>query len=814
MTKSLTFFCLFFLFVTRLTAQNINRGEISGILVDEKANKRNNVDLSLLLAKDSSISKIGVTDETGHFQFENVPYGNYYIAVMEGGMRKIVSDVLMISEGNPTHTGMTLKSAVLQRELSGVTVIAQKPLIERKLDRIILNVENSPLAAGNSALEVIGRAPGVSVDNEGLIRLKGKQGVNVLIDGKSTYLAPSDLANMLRATDGSNIQSVEIITNPSAKYDATGSSGIINIKLKKNKSYGVSGSLIVGSGYGNYYKGNTGISFNYRNKKVSFFATYNYLYNKRNRDMNVNRANETAEETTYFLQNSRTIRELSNNNFKTGIDYSISPKSTVGFMFTGYANNTKTKGGATTFMFRDPASRDTLITDLSDGQSRFRNYAFNLNYKTRFDSLGRELTVDLDYSKFNNKDLFHYDNHTEEYVSKRKIDSFFLQNTTPASIEVRSAKADYVHPFINGLRMELGVKAALVRTDNNLVADSLVNNAWTPTNRSNRFVYDENVYAGYLNLNKEFKNTKIQAGLRVEKTHSKGNSITLSKVVSRDYLNLFPTLYIGQKLGKDHELTFSYGRRINRPNYEDLNPFIYFVDRYTLREGNPFLNPQYSDQASLSYVLKDTYSATLAASRTNDVITPVLLTDTINKILYQTNQNLAKELELNLNFGIPVQIAKWWTMSNDITIFYLKYKTPELLGSPLDIGKKGLFVNSANSFVISKRIQAELVADYKSPFVYGTVEFFKPQFYMDMGINYSLLQKRANLKVALSDILNTQEQHLRSVIPAVNYSIKQKNETRVVRVTFTYRFGRKEVKAVKSRNSNVEEETRRAQRSN
>ncbi|MBC9934899.1 outer membrane beta-barrel protein [Chitinophaga qingshengii] len=802
------------LFTFPLMAQVGFKGEISGVVTDSAGSKRSGVGLGLLKAADSSAIKFAVTDEAGRYRFENVAGGDYYIAAMNGGGTKIVSSRLTVSDARSLVNVPDITLSLPPRELATVTVAGQKPLIERKLDRIVLNVENSPLAAGNSALEVIARAPGVSVDNEGAISLRGKQGVNVLINGKPTYLSAADLANMLRATDGSTIQSVEIISNPSARYDASGSSGVIDIKLKKDRSMGTNGSIVIGSGWGNYYKGNGGLSLSHREGKVALFANYNYLYNKRDRDMVINRVNETSIENTYFQQNSRLVREYSNHSFKAGIDYNVSSRNTIGFTFTGYANNTIADGNGTTLMGPGGKINDSLITDNSDGHSRFRNMAFNLNNKTVFDSSGRSLSVDLDYSEFSNKDIFYYDNYTRIIKTGIDLAPVSIRNITPATIRIYALKADYAQPLRKGYTLESGVKISYVKTDNDLRFDSLKNGDWKHTDRSNQFIYDENVYAAYLNVNKEFSKTKIQAGLRAEHTNLSGNSVTLSKVTNRNYTSLFPTLFVSRKLGKEHELMFSYGRRINRPNYQDLNPFIYFVDKYTLREGNPYLNPQFANTAGLSYIWKDTYAASFEVSGTNDAITQVLLTDTTSKILYQTNRNLAKELELNLNISVPVKITDWWTSSNDITVFYLKYQTPELLGAPLNVGKTGVFINSNNSLKLGKRIRLEVIADYKSPITYGTVEFFRSQFYVDLGMSYSLFGKRANLKLGISDVFNTLDQHIRSVIPAVNYSINQKNETRVVRLTFTYRFGNNELKPFNNRRSGVEDETKRVQPGN
>lgn len=807
--------CISFLFLLppSLYAQDAVKGVISGAVSDEKNEAQQSVIVNLLRASDSVIVKITLSEKDGSFIFENIPAGSYLVSASKKGVPGIMHGPVIISSGQPAVNGIQIRFKVATTQQETVTVTGQRPLVERKIDRIILNVENSPLAIGNTALDVIGRAPGVSVDNEGRISLKGKQGVNVMIDGKPTYLSQTDLANMLRATDGGNIQSIEIITNPSAKYDASGNSGIINIKMKKNRALGTNGSLSLGSGWGEKYKANTGLTINHRNKKFNLFASYNFLYNKRPQDMTIDRLNEAASGKTYLSQEGSSIREYANNSAKAGIDYTVSPLATLGFMLTGYGNKTQYNSNDQTRIGAIRQAADSTLATVSNGTSRFRNYAANINYKAKLDSQGKkELSIDLDYSRFNNKDIYNYDSYLRRTAFPLN-DTAMIRNITPSLITIYSLKADYTYP-VNGGHMEMGVKASYIRTDNNFNSDSLINFEWQRSAASNHFVYDENVNAAYLNYYKEFGDTKIQAGLRAEQTNSKGNSLTLRKVVNRSYLNLFPTFYVSRAFGEDHELTFSYGRRVNRPNYEHLNPFVYFIDRYTFREGNPFLTPQFSNMVGLYYTYKSQYTASFEVNRTTDVITQVLLQDTAAKTLFQTNQNLASEIEYNFNLNIPVKVTKWWTSTNDITAFYLGYKTPNLMGAKFSSGRTGLLVNSNNAFTLTPSLRMEVVADYKSPLVLGTVEMSKPQFFVDMGVNYLFPKKRSSIKFSVSDVFNTLEQHLASVIPAVNYNIFQKNETRVFRLTYTYRFGRREIKAVQPRQSSVEAETNRTRKSN
>ena len=301
--------CMLSLFtISAVTAQtSTNAGKLSGKVFDEKHINQSYVSVSLLAAKDSTLIKGSITDDDGTYLFERLPEGKYLVAFNMIGYARVFKGPYAISASNKTYNIDNVELVPTSKQLNSVNIVARKPLIERQIDKTVLNVENSVLAAGNTALEILEKAPGVSVDKDGNVSLRGKTGVTVMLDGKPTYLSNEQLANLLRSTEGNAIQSIELITNPSAKYDAAGNSGIINIKLKKNKNYGTNGSLTAGVGYGKYFKTNDGLSLNHREKKFNAFGEFNYGKNKRFHDLNIDRVNNTATDQTFFRQTSSQI---------------------------------------------------------------------------------------------------------------------------------------------------------------------------------------------------------------------------------------------------------------------------------------------------------------------------------------------------------------------------------------------------------------------------------------------------------------------------------------------------------------------------
>jgi outer membrane receptor protein involved in Fe transport len=621
-----------------------------------------------------------------------------------------------------------------------------------------------------------------------------------MIDGKLTYLSSAQLANLLRATSGNTIQTIEIISSPSAKYDASGTGGIINIKLKKNTSFGTNGTLTIGGGLGKYHKSDAGIALNYRSGAFNIFGNYDYSSNKQYENLFLTRSTEAADEITFLDQKARGVSSRKNNNYKAGIDYLLNGNNTIGFMMNGYVNNYDGTDKINTTIGNQPGKIDSTILGQNSSISQYKSQTYNLNYKSVLDTLGQELNVDLDFSQVRNMENAYYNNdfYTAGGLSYRL--PFTFRNLTPSKIKIVAGKIDYVLPLPNKMNVETGIKSSFVNTDNDFRSEQLVDEAWTNDERqSNRFSYKESVNAAYVNLHKNFNSTALQIGLRTELTHSEGKSITLQDEVVRTYIDFFPSLSINHTLSRDDVVGLSYSRRIDRPDYQSLNPFIYYSDLYTLSRGNPALRPQYANSFEVNYGHKK-WNFSFGHIRTKDVITTTLLTDTIKKTILLYEQNLAYRRTFSAAISRSANVTDWWSTNNDITLYNSRFSSPELMGMPFKNEKTTLELSTIHTFKFSSTVNAELSANYTSSQVYGTY-VAKPIYGLDFGINKSFASERANIKVGINDLFNQRQIKIKSAIPSQDYQLNQKQESRIFRLTLTYNFGSNTIKAIRDRSN-------------
>jgi len=802
MKKLIPSILIFVIFLFMLPAAHAQpgTGKLSGKVLDEKHASLSYASVSLLKAKDSTLIKGSITEENGTYAFSNLADGQYIIAINMVGYAKVLKGPYLINDTHKTYTVDQVELAPTSKQLKNVEIVSRKPLVERQVDKTVLNIENSVLAAGNNALEILQKAPGVTVDKDGNISLRGKKGVLVMLDGKPTYMSSEQLANLLRSTEGNAVQSIELITNPSAKYDAAGNSGIINIKLKKNKNYGTNGSVNAGAGYGRYYKANTGISLNHREKKFNIFGDFNYSRRKQYHNLDIMRVNNTTTDQTYFNQTSEGKGPRRNYNFKGGLDYFLDDSNTIGLAVNGYNGGGSNDAKVLTLIGSQPLQTDSSVLANNPNQFNYRGITYNLNYKGTIDTAGQEITADIDYSKYKNSGDNQYNNNYLDINGQPYRSPYIFRSFAPSEVNVFAVKTDYTYPFSKKMKLDAGLKSSVVSTDNNSIFENFLNNNWqNDASRSNQFKYDENINAGYLNLKREFTGTTIQLGLRAEQTNSTGNSITEQRVSKRHYFNLFPSLFVNHVLSKNNEIGFSYSRRIDRPDYGDLNPFISFVDLYTYGIGNPFLNPQYTNAFEVSYSYKKTINATFGYSHTNDAITRVLLSDTVQKTLFITSRNLAVKKSYNLNVNSPLNIFKWWTTNNNLTVYYNKFSTPNLLGVPYSSGKLAFNANTNHTISLNTSTNIEMSGFYQSSMVEGTLAL-KPQYGIDLGASKSFANKKFNVKLAANDVFNLQKWRITSALPGQNYSVFEKEESRIFRLTCTYRFGSNDIKAARQHN--------------
>lgn len=801
MKKSITLLTLALSTLSFVSQAQTKTGKLTGSVVDGNQKPAEAVTVSLLKAKDSSVAKILSTDKSGRYSFEDLATGQYLVMVTAVGHQKTYSQPIEVN--GSAAQAPELKMAAQSKELGAVTVTARKPFIEQKIDKTVVNVDAAVTNVGATALEVLEKSPGVTLDKDGNISLKGKQGVTVMMDGRPTYLTADQLNNYLKSMPASNIDQIEIITNPSAKYDAAGNSGIINIKTKKNKQKGFNGSLTLNYGQGAYWKTNNSFNLNYRTGKFNFFANGSVSRWNGFQNLDIKRKFKdpnSKELTAIFEQNSFMKNENDNYSLKIGADYFLTKRTTLGIVLNGNVSPEQQTGTNTSYMMDNAANVDSIIYATSNNTDKWKNKSVNLNFRHQFDSTGRELTADVDFVKYGSNSNQYFNNTIYDPSWSPKYNEQ-LRGILPIDIKIYSAKIDYVQPLKNGSKIETGVKASNVNTDNVANYDNLIGNTWVPDyGKTNHFQYKENIAAAYINYNKQIKKWGIQAGLRYEYTSLEGsqfgNPERQDSSFTRDYGSLFPTLFVSYNANEKNQFAFSYGRRIDRPAYQDLNPFLFFLDKFTYAAGNPYLLPQFTNNIEFTHTYKGFLTTTLNYSHTKDLFMETFDQDGYATIVRQGNIGTRKNAGIAVSAQIPVK--KWWT-----AIVYTNYNYSEFFGNlngeDLNATGGNLLVNINNQFKFNKGWSAELSGWYRTKGIEGQI-VIDPMGAASAGVSKQVLKGKGTLKMNIRDMFYTQIAKGNINFKSTEAWFRNNRDSRVVNISFVYRFG-KPIKGVQQRRS-------------
>ncbi len=810
MRKIITMLTAALMSFSLVSQAQVKDGKISGMVVDGNVKTIESATITLLRSKDSSVVKLSVANKAGKYEFEAVPEGKYIVSITASGHSKGFSEIFEISAAKSDVIVKTIELIPVAKALSEVTLTAKKPLIEQKLDRMVVNVEASVTNVGASAMEVLEKSPGVSVDKDGNISLKGKQGVQVYIDGRPSYLGGNDLANLLRNMNANQLEQIEIMTNPPAKYDAAGNSGIINIKTKKTKQFGYNGSLSSTWSQGRYAKVSESFNFNYRKNKVNLFTNIGYSNRKNFQDLNIQRKFidiGSKEVKSLFDQESRIRESGESYNAKIGMDYFASKKTTLGAVVNGFYNPGTFSNRSNVLILNPSGVLQSQTLAQTNNDKKWKNFSTNLNLRHVFDSTGRELTMDADYLVYNSTDMQDLVNAYFNTVGVPTFKPDTLLGSLPQHITIYSGKADYSHPLKKGAKFEAGIKTSSVKTDNDGVYNNLINKQpILDSGRSNHFIYKENVYAAYVNYSRPFgKKWTGQFGLRVENTQSDGHSAGyefassqnrftyINKYFKRDYTQLFPTAYVQFNLNKKNSFVLNYGRRINRPDYEDLNPFIHFLDRYTFEQGNPNLQPQFSHNIELSHTYKGFLTTTLNYSKTTNIITEVLEQNTIKNETFVKKSNIASQRQYGISVAAGGQLKKWWSGNIYINVYNNLFQGI-VNNDYISVGGTTGQLNISNQFKLSKTWNAELSGFYQSPAFDGV---FKIQGLgaLNMGLSKQIMKGKGTIRFSAKDILLSQKAKGTIVYSNIDAAFQQRRDSRQVAIGFTYRFNKGKLKA-------------------
>ncbi len=783
-----------------LTAQS----NVNGKVVDNNLQPVPAAVVSIFTVDRTQFIKAAVTNDNGDFNIKNVTVGNYVLNITSLGYEDFYSEAFSLNQNGKSFDIITLISKA--EDLEEVVVEVEKPMVQVLADKTVFNVQKTINAAGDSGFELLRKAPGVIIDNTDNLIVEGKSGVLIYIDDKPSVLRGEDLINYLKSIQSSDIEAIEIITQPSSKYDAEGNAGIINIKFKRDKSLGTNGSIASGLTYGEFARVNTSASFNNRNKKTSIYGTFSNRFGESLGFINLFR----FQNNTIFDARTETIYNNINNNLRLGFDWYASKKSTIGIIVSGNFSDDNSDADSRTPIIPDgQVNPEEVLIAGSDTQSKVSNLYTNVNYRFKADN-DVALNMDVDFGSYSrdreNLQPNQYFNGSETELISETI-NFMV---TPIDITLFTAKVDYEQNFLKG-KLSLGGKYSKVVTDNQFdFYDRINGQDILNTQRTNDFEYDENVNALYVNFNRQFKKWNIQIGLRMENTSSDGILTALEEEqnnrVQRNYTDWFPSGGLTYQMNQKNSLALTYSKRIQRPNYASLNPFEYKIDELSFSKGNPFLQPQYTDNLKLSHTYNYRLTTSISYSFVKDYFARITeaVGDDQN---FLTTRNVANQKVINLGISYPTSFNKWWSIYFSLNAYRSIFEATNPDFNP--ISQNTLSFYAQNTFKLPKGFRAEVSGWYSSPSIWGGTYKTKSIGSLNVAFQKQLFDDKLTARLSFNDILFTSPWEGITEFGSLRINGDGGGDSRQVRFNLTYNFGRNEIKKARKRDTGLEDEKNR-----
>ena len=798
--KTLIQFALLVITSVTLNAQSI----ITGVVVDEELQPIRSATISVLSADKVTFIKAALTDDNGRFSIKNLPAGDYVLTITSLGLKDYISDIFTTTNTNKDFGVIKLDPAA--ENLDEVVIESEKPMIQVRADKTIFNVQNTINAAGDSGFELLRKAPGIIIDNNDNLIVEGKTGVLIYIDDKPSVLRGEDLVNYLKSIQSSDIEAVEIITQPSSKYDAEGNAGIINIKFKRDKSLGTNGSVASGLTYGEFARVNSSVSFNNRSKKTSFYGTFSNRFGESLGFINLFR----QQNNTIFDARTETIYDNVNTNVRFGFDWYANKKSTFGIILSGnFSNNDSFSDSRTPIIPNGNITPDQVLIAGSDTEDDITNLYTNINYKYVGNN-ERSINIDVDYGNYTrDRENFQpnqYFNSDESQIISETI-NFMV---TPIGIDLFTAKVDYEQNVLKG-KLSLGGKISRVITDNKFdFFDRINGNDILNTDRSNDFKYDENINALYFNYNRQYKKWNFQFGLRMENTESDGILTSLQEDqndrVKRSYTDWFPSGGITYQMNQKNSFALTYSKRIQRPNYASLNPFEYKIDELSFSKGNPFLQPQYTDNLKLSHTFNYRLNTSISYSFVRDFFAQITEAVGENQNFLIT-RNVANQKVINLGISYPTKFSDWWSVYFSVNAFRSIYEAtnPDFN----ELTQNTLSFYAQNTFKLPKGFRAELSGWYSSPSVWGGTYETRSIGSLNFAIQKRFFDDKLTARLSFNDILFTSPWEGTTEFGNLTINGDGGGDSRQVRFNLAYNFGSNEIKKARKRDTGLKDEKNR-----
>jgi hypothetical protein len=690
--------------------------------------------------------------------------------------------------------------SVRDKELQAVTVSGALPLITESAGKLVLNVAGSPIAAGGNAYDVLLRIPGV-LEQHGDLNFTGRS-VNVLIDGRPTHLSGDDLKNMLSNMPANGIDKVEVLSNPSAKYDAQGGA-VINIRLAKNRNFGTNGTFTSGIGTGRFVKYNEGASLNYRDKKLNIYGSYDYVHNQQYYD---NYSLRSVDADATVSEHEYDVRTRNNHAYKWGLDYDLNSRSSLGILLKG-STNFRGRIVRDSSMVMEKSALDSSSSVLSNGYARFFDPSANIYFKTRLDSAGRkELVVNADYFSYNKRWDDGFITHYFNSGGKESEAPLILQDHSPGENIIKSVTADYTQSTVPGIKWEAGLKTTFTTTDNNVSWQQGGEGHWAiDSGKTNHFIYRENIRAAYLIFSKTFKKIDLQAGLRAEQTSTEGQSITLGQSDKRNYFDLFPNLSLQYNPSAKQQFGLSYRKSIQRFGFDYVNPFIVYESQYAYSQGNPGIEPMIIHTIEFSHSYKYKLFTRIGYSHIISPLGPLYRVDSSNLSVISSYGNLGSADLYNASVTSVKNFFRGkWVAVTTAGAFYARYNAASYGSAQVNARATGFF-SMTNTIVLPRKIKAEVTLYYFSPIAAG-VYSQGSVFSTNIGFSRAILKGMGNLAFNVTDPLNTLVSKANVLSQGLNIQYNNKTESRYANLVFTYKFGNRRVSASKARKSGIEDE--------
>ncbi|MFC6999631.1 outer membrane beta-barrel family protein [Rufibacter roseus] len=781
-------------------------GSLTGLVVDDKGEPLSYGTVTLHKAPDASLVTGEAIDVQGNFKMKAPASGKYFLRISAMGF---ANQDLPVFEVTTASFSKDFGKIALKQDsevLQEVTVEGMRPMIDHQADKMVVNVEGTAMAAGNTAYDVLTKMPGVWVDQDGNIQLNGQQGARVMINGKLTYLDGKQLQTMLQSMPAENLKNFEIITNPSAKHDAEGTAGIININLKKNQLDGLNGSVYGGYQFNKEHGYNGGASINLKQGKWSSFATADLSQRPRMREFTMNRNFAKAESDKQMLLTGGEDGMQYSQSIRIGTDYDFNSNHSLGGSVSLARSTTDNLFFTTTTSNLQSSTGPEVNRSVNNNDSKFANATANLHYQGKLDSLGTSLSADVDVVRITDKSFGTF-RLTPEGANNSNA-GYLLENDNPTSYSIYSAKVDFVRPLpqLKG-KFEGGLKGSYVRSDNAINFFEINDIQRTPiANRTDHFIYDENIYAAYANFNTALGSKwSLQTGLRSEYTRSKGHSVPTKATNRREYLDFFPSIFLSQQVSENYQISYNYSRRINRPRYNNLNPFTLIIDNGTEATGNPHLKPQYTNSFQMTQTFKKSYNLVLGYSQSKDAMSEVPVPNLETKKITFQQRNVESEF-MNATLVTPVTVSSKWNFNNNITLAYQKYTTvlPDIT---INNEQVSVFAQTNHNVMLPNKFRLEVSGGYQGAGVFNVYRTL-PSYWVDLGVKKSFLKDQLDVTLTATDLFASRKMRGTSTVDGTTNEIDMYHYNRGIRLNLRYRFNKGEKFEMKRRNNSLEEVNR------